>query len=567
MTPLWEVLGALVPPQPRSPVQPALWRYAELREQVMEAGRLITRRGGRAPRADPGEPGAARAVVHHAVAVCRAAADPAGRGRAGASPHQSALRLVLDGEGAYTAVDGERTTMRRGDFIITPAWTWHDHGNLGDQPVVWLDGLDIPIVRFLDAGFAEKSEQPSQQPLRPEGDALARYGINMVPVDYRAEAGRPDAGVRLSVRAHARQSLLAIARGTPDAHHGFKLRYVNPATGASPMPTIGAFAQWLPAGFETQALSLHRRHGATCAWKAAARRASATQPGASSENDVFVVPSWHALQLRADRDALLFSFSDRPVQQALGLWREAARFDRHDLLQDTAMKLRHRGPAAPTLSIAGATSASRSTALLRRPQLRRPRPRDGQGPGPRAAVLLHEAGQRRRRRRATGHACRTRRRRRTTITRSSWWSRSARAAATSRVADALEHVYGYAVGLDMTRRDLQLEARDKGRPWEFGKSFAQSAPIGALHRVEDIGHPASAAITLHGQRPAAPGVRHRQADLVGGRVHRLPLRVRDAGAGRPHHDRHARGRERGGGGRRDARRDRRPGRDRGHRDG
>ncbi len=63
-------------------------------------------------------------------------------------------------------------------------------------------------------------------------------------------------------------------------------------------------------------------------------------------------------------------------------------------------------------------------------------------------------------------------------------------------ASALDHVYGYAVGLDMTRRDLQLEARDKGRPWEFGKSFAMSAPIGALHRAADIGHPSAAAITL-----------------------------------------------------------------------
>jgi fumarylpyruvate hydrolase len=64
------------------------------------------------------------------------------------------------------------------------------------------------------------------------------------------------------------------------------------------------------------------------------------------------------------------------------------------------------------------------------------------------------------------------------------------------VAQALAHVYGYAVGLDMTRRDLQLDARDKGRPWEFGKSFALSAPIGALHRAQDVGHPASAPITL-----------------------------------------------------------------------
>jgi fumarylpyruvate hydrolase len=64
------------------------------------------------------------------------------------------------------------------------------------------------------------------------------------------------------------------------------------------------------------------------------------------------------------------------------------------------------------------------------------------------------------------------------------------------IANALEHVYGYAVGLDMTRRDLQLEARDKGRPWEFGKSFAKSAPIGPLHRAQEVGHPASAPISL-----------------------------------------------------------------------
>lgn len=70
-----------------------------------------------------------------------------------------------------------------------------------------------------------------------------------------------------------------------------------------------------------------------------------------------------------------------------------------------------------------------------------------------------------------------------------------------RVESALAHVYGYAIGLDMTRRDLQLDARDKGRPWEFGKAFAQSAPIGAIHRAADIGHPEHAliALTVNGQ--------------------------------------------------------------------
>jgi fumarylpyruvate hydrolase len=62
---------------------------------------------------------------------------------------------------------------------------------------------------------------------------------------------------------------------------------------------------------------------------------------------------------------------------------------------------------------------------------------------------------------------------------------------------ALEHIYGYAVGLDMTRRDLQLAARDKGRPWDVGKAFDQSAPISAIHRVSEIGHPSRGAIWLN----------------------------------------------------------------------
>jgi gentisate 1,2-dioxygenase len=320
MTPLWEVLGALVPPQPRPQAQAALWRYAELRDSVMEAGRLIS--AEEAERrvlilenpALRGQSCITNSLYAGLQLILPGEVAPAHRHT------QSALRLVLDGEGAYTAVDGERTTMRRGDFIITPAWTWHDHGNLGNQPVVWLDGLDIPIVRFLDAGFAEKSEAQSQQPLRPEGDALARYGSNMVPVDYRPAAAEP---TRVFVYPFetTKASLLGISHGAPDPHHGFKLRYVNPATGASPMPTIGAFAQRLPSGFETRAVRSTDGTVVVCL-EGGGEVSVGEQSWRFQENDVFVVPSWHALQLRAHRDSVLFSFSDRPVQQALGLWRE-----------------------------------------------------------------------------------------------------------------------------------------------------------------------------------------------------------------------------------------------------
>jgi gentisate 1,2-dioxygenase len=320
MTPLWEVLGALVPKSPNSPLQAALWRYAEVRERVMEAGRLIS--AEEAERrvlilenpALRGNSSITQSLYAGLQLILPGEVAPAHRHA------QSALRLVLDGEGAYTAVDGERTTMRRGDFIITPAWTWHDHGNLGDQPVVWLDGLDIPTVRFFDAGFAEHGAAASQEALRPEGDALARYGNNMLPVDFEQTPAQPTR-VFVYPFEKTRASLQGIARGPIDPHLGHKLRYVNPATGASPMPTIGAFAQLLPAGFETKP---YRATDSTV-YVCLEGSGSAEIGGVAVDfalNDVFVVPSWHTLRLRAGQETILFSFSDRPMQRMLGLWRE-----------------------------------------------------------------------------------------------------------------------------------------------------------------------------------------------------------------------------------------------------
>ena len=321
MTPLWEVLGALVPKQPNSPAQPTLWRYANLRDKVLEAGRLIT--AEQAERRvlileNPGLPGQS-AITQSLYAglqlILPGEVAPAHRHT------QSALRLVMDGEGAYTAVDGERTTMRRGDFIITPSWTFHDHGNLGDQPVVWLDGLDIPTVRFYDAGFAEHGQSASQESVRPEGDALARYGNNMVPVDFYQGAAEP---TRVFVYPFERtmESLDKIASGKPDPHLGHKLRFVNPATGASPMPTIGAFAQRLPAGFETRTYRCTDGTVYVCLEGEATVRVGENE-WQLQRDDIFVVPSWQPLKFLAKHHTTLFSYSDRPALQSLGLWRES----------------------------------------------------------------------------------------------------------------------------------------------------------------------------------------------------------------------------------------------------
>ncbi len=320
LTPLWEVLGTLVPPSPQTPIKPTIWHYADVRNMVLEAGNLITAR--EAERRvlileNPGVRGQSRitqSLYAGLQLILPGEVAPAHRHT------QSALRLVLDGDGAYTAVDGERISMHHGDFIITPAMTWHDHGNPSDKPMVWLDGLDIPLVQFLDAGFFEKSTQETRITTRPEGDSLARYGRNLLPLDFEQRSSDP---TKVSVYpfAETRETLLKIARTVADLHFGYKMRYINPATGKSPMPTIGACAQYLPSGFETAPYRSTDGTVYACLEGSGTAKVG-DQSFQFNLRDIFVVPSWHSLTLQAKQDTFLFSFSDYPVQQVLGLWRE-----------------------------------------------------------------------------------------------------------------------------------------------------------------------------------------------------------------------------------------------------
>src|SRR5213082_583913 len=167
--PLWEVLHALIPDTPLTRCKPYLWKYKDVRLYIMEAGKLISAK--EAIRRvlvleNPGMRGEScitQSLYAGLQLILPGEIAPSHR------HSQSALRFIVEGSGAYTAVDGERTTMVPGDFIITPSWTWHDHGNESDVPVVWLDGLDIPLIRFLDAGFAENDTARSQLVTRNEG--------------------------------------------------------------------------------------------------------------------------------------------------------------------------------------------------------------------------------------------------------------------------------------------------------------------------------------------------------------------------------------------------------------
>ncbi|RBP33559.1 gentisate 1,2-dioxygenase [Eoetvoesiella caeni] len=214
--------------------------------------------------------------------------------------------------------------MHPGDFIITPSWTWHDHGNMavanGGEPVVWLDGLDIPFIRSIGAGFAEPYPDPEQPITRPEGDSLARYGYNMLPVRYQPTTmTSPIFNYPYSRTREALERLQT--HGEIDEWDGIKLRYINPATGGYAMPTMATFMQLLPKGFRGKA---YRTTDATVfsVVEGNGTVRIGDQTFSFTPRDVFVAPSWQLVQFETDEEVVLFSYSDRPIQTALGLLRE-----------------------------------------------------------------------------------------------------------------------------------------------------------------------------------------------------------------------------------------------------
>ena len=234
---------------------------------------------------------------------------------------QSALRFVMHGNGAYTAVDGEKTIMRPRDFIITPFWTWHDHGNESNEPMIWLDGLDIPMVNHFSASFAEKLNEDTQELKRPEGDSLARYGAGLLPVDHKLfdNLASPVFSYPYDRTKEALDKMKESKEW--DKCHGLRLKYVNPSNGGHAIPTMATFMQLIPKSFSGNS---YRSTDGTIytVVEGQGKTTINDQEYLWNKGDIFVVPPWAKIKHETIDESVLFSFSDRPVQELLGLFRE-----------------------------------------------------------------------------------------------------------------------------------------------------------------------------------------------------------------------------------------------------
>jgi len=315
--PLWERVGGL---KPGSKCVPAHWSYAEVRPQLMRACEMVSKKEAQRRVLCLENP-----VLRGTTFICDslfAGLQIILPGEVAPSHRHtpSALRFIVEGEGAYTAVAGEKLPMQPGDFVVTPAWAWHDHGNHGTGPVVWLDGLDTPFARFFGAAFYEHYPQDTQPLDRPEGESVAVYGASLVPDEFHAEGQASPVLIYPYERTRAALDSLVQA-GKPHPAHGHRLRYANPATGKHPFLTMAVSMQRMPAGFAGKS---YRSTGS--AVYAVHRGEGTAQVGDQTfrikPHDVFVVTPWTPYSFKVDSEMELFSYSDRAGQEALGYWRE-----------------------------------------------------------------------------------------------------------------------------------------------------------------------------------------------------------------------------------------------------
>ncbi|HXG53448.1 MAG TPA: cupin domain-containing protein [candidate division Zixibacteria bacterium] len=320
---LWRVPAADRPADPRTKVVPHLWPWADVLDALLQAREHVTLERGTAERrtlrlVNPGV--ADLEMTSHTMVLTFQLIQP---GEV-APPHRhtmSAVRFILQGKGAYTNVDHCKMAMEDGDLILTPRWAWHEHAHEGGEPVIWIDGLDVPFIQALQVISFEPYPE-KRLPVKSASAALPWGSVRPV---------APPEGTR-SAPLHYRwrdtyAALQRLAEGPPHPYEGYALEYANPLTGGPTLPTLSCRIQLLHPGQRTAP----HRHTSTAIYHVFRGSGTTTIDGRPfhwRKGDTFIVPLWHwheHANTSPNEEALLFSMNDAPILDAFGLYREEGR--------------------------------------------------------------------------------------------------------------------------------------------------------------------------------------------------------------------------------------------------
>ena len=324
---LWTVANKIEPWQPQSTSVPVLWRYRDLREHVLRSVDLVTpEKAGRRViyLNNPGRTDVSAAVgwLYSGLQVMHA-----GEAASAHAHSSSALRFIMEGSGAYTVVDGHKMLLGENDFVLTPNGTWHEHGvEASGGTCIWQDGLDIPLVNALEAGFYAVHPDLRQAVGHAVDDSVAIWGAPALRPQNMGwtQPYSPLFKYQWEPTYEALCRYAKASAGSP--FDGHLMHYTNPVSGGHVMATIGASMQRLAPGFVGKA----HRHTGSFLYQVAKGQGYSVINGERfdwNQRDIFCVPSWawhEHVNTSTSEDACLFCFSDLPVMERLGLYREEA---------------------------------------------------------------------------------------------------------------------------------------------------------------------------------------------------------------------------------------------------
>ncbi|MFM7532535.1 MAG: cupin domain-containing protein [Rubrivivax sp.] len=319
LVPLWPNLRALLPPRvPSRQTQPTHWPYATLRPLLMRAGELTPME--KAERrvlvlANPGH-GLENMKASPAIYLGMQLLLP-GEWAPSHRHTPNAVRMVVEGNGATTTVNGEKCPMERGDLILTPTGEWHEHEHGGDGPVVWLDVLDLPLVYYTETSYAIEGARQSVKPGR--GDAVyAAGGVVPTSAFVRSQAAYP---MLRYPWASTRGALVALAANQPELE-AVQVTYVNPETGRDVQNNLCFHALMLRAG---QSLRLPARSSSQVFHLIEGGVDVAVRDSrfALVEADTCCAPGYEAVTLTnrsATEPAFVFIADESPLHRKLGVY-------------------------------------------------------------------------------------------------------------------------------------------------------------------------------------------------------------------------------------------------------
>lgn len=329
IVPFWTVVDRAHPTEPQPAARPYVWKWETLQDLLFRAGELVDTSEGRAERRalsllNPGL-GGRYGTTHTLIAGVQMILP--GEVAYAHRHTPDALRFIIEGNGAYTTVEGEKIRVQPGDLVLTPNWLLHDHGNESNESVIWMDALDVPLVNLLDVSFFEQFKGWKQELSKPTEDSLKRFGSGTLSPSWQKPSTRETSPLLVYRWEPTLRALRQLAEVDASPFDDVALEYRNPFTGGSVMASISCGIQLLRPGVHTCA----HRHTSSVVYFVVRGRGYSLINGERfdwKERDFFVLPNWawhEHVNESSSEEAILFSVQDRPVLDALGLYREESR--------------------------------------------------------------------------------------------------------------------------------------------------------------------------------------------------------------------------------------------------